>query len=55
MVMGVVGGGENLHPPFSSPVGLNETAQDFPTSQGKSEWTADIKWHQTNVSDQGKP
>lgn len=33
-------------------MGLNETAQDFPTSQGKSEWTSDIKWHQTNVSDQ---
>ena len=31
--------GENLHPPFSSPMGLNETAQDFPNGQGKSEWT----------------
>lgn len=32
----------SLQPPFSSPVGLNHTAQDFPTGQGRSELTSYI-------------
>ena len=51
--MAVKGGtgenGESLNP-FSSPVGLNKTAQDSPPpSQGKRESTSYIKQLQTNV------
>ena len=49
MVMGWWHMGENLHPPFSSPTEINETAQDFPNGQGKSEWTSYSKRHPTDV------